>query len=78
MDKRLLSHLNWSLLACTVLLFFLGVGNLFSASAIRVEDGLTFSSFYQKQLIWGLCGLGCMIVAMCFDYRQIRNLAWPF
>ena len=29
MDKRLLSHLNWSLLACTVLLFFLGVGNLF-------------------------------------------------
>ena len=78
MDKRLLSYLNWGLLACMLLLFFLGVGNLFSASAIRVEDGLAFSSYYQKQLVWGLCGLVCMLLAMCFDYRQIRNLAWPF
>ena len=25
---------------------------------------------------WGL--LACMLLAMMFDYRQLRNLAWPF
>ena len=78
MDKRLFSYLNWGLLACTALLFFVGVVNLYSASGTRVESGLAFNSFYQRQIIWGLCGLACMLLAMMFDYRQLRNLAWPF
>ena len=78
MDKRLFSSLNWGLLACMLLLYLVGVGNLYSASGTRVETGLSLSSFYQRQLIWGLCGLGSMLLAMSFDYRQLRNLAWPF
>ncbi|AMD91324.1 MULTISPECIES: rod shape-determining protein RodA [Desulfovibrio] len=78
MDKRLFSYINWGLLACMFLLYFLGVGNLYSASGTRLEDGLAFSGFYQRQLIWGVCGLACMLLAMSFDYRQLRNLAWPF
>ena len=78
MDKRLFSYLNWGLLACMLLLYLVGVGNLYSASGTRVETGLSLSSFYQRQLIWGLCGLGSMLLAMSFDYRQLRNLAWPF
>ena len=78
MDKSLLSYRNWGLLACMLLLFVVGVGNLYSASSTRVETGLAFNSFYQRQIIWGLCGLACMLLAMTFDYRQLRNLAWPF
>ena len=78
MDKSLLSYINWGLLACMLLLFVVGVGNLYSASGTRVETGLAFNSFYQRQIIWGLCGLACMLLAMTFDYRQLRNLAWPF
>ena len=78
MDKRLFSYINWGLLACMLLLYFLGVGNLYSASGTRLGDGLAFSGFYQRQLIWGVCGLACMLLAMSFDYRQLRNLAWPF
>lgn len=78
MDKRLLSYLNWGLLACMLALYFVGISNLYSASGTRLEDGMAFSSFYQRQLIWGLLGTGGMLLAMVFDYRQLRNLAWPF
>ncbi|MDR2696086.1 MAG: rod shape-determining protein RodA, partial [Deltaproteobacteria bacterium] len=54
-----------------------GVGNLYSASGMRLEDGITVSAFYQRQMIWGLIGLAVMLIAITFDYRQLRNLAWP-
>lgn len=76
MDKRLLSHLNWGLLACMAILFFVGVGNLWSASGTRLEEGVAFSDFYQKQLIWGAFGLGGLILGMWLDYRKLRNIAW--
>ena len=78
MDMRLFSHVNWSLLACTTLLFFAGLLNLYSASGTRLEDGVLVSSFYQKQIVWGICGLVCMLAAMTFDYRRLRNFAWSF
>lgn len=76
MDKRLLSHLNWGLLACMCVLFFVGVGNLWSASGTRFEEGVTFSDFYQRQLIWGAFGLVGLLFGMWLDYRKLRNIAW--
>lgn len=78
MDMRLFSHVNWSLLACMALLFFVGLINLYSASGTRLEDGIFVSSFYQKQIVWGLCGLACMLATLAIDYRRLRNFAWPF
>ncbi|MBQ7617849.1 MAG: rod shape-determining protein RodA [Desulfovibrio sp.] len=78
MDKRLFSHVNWSLLSCMVLLFLVGLLNLYSASGTRLEDGIMVASFYQKQMIWGLCGLCLMLATLSFDYRRLRNFAWPF
>lgn len=77
-DHRLVSHINWGLLACLVVLFFVGVGNLYSASGIRMGGGVSVSSYYQRQLIWGAMGCCGMLLTMAFDYRQLRNLAWPF
>ena len=77
MDTRLFGHINWSLLACLAMLFFVGLLNLYSASGTRLEDGVMVSSFYQKQILWGLCGMGCMLVTMSFDYHRLRNFAWP-
>ena len=61
----------------TLALFALGLVNLYSASGFRMEDGVTYGAFYQKQLLWGLLGSCCMVVVMCFDYRILRTLAWP-
>ena len=77
-DRRLFSYINWGLLACLMVLFLVGVGNLYSASGMRMEGGLSVSSYYQRQLIWGALGTMGMLLAMAFDYRQLRNLAWPF
>lgn len=76
MDKRLFSHLNWGLLACMAALFLIGVGNLWSASGTRLEEGVAFSDFYQRQLIWGALGLIGMLFGMWLDYRKLRNIAW--
>ena len=38
---------------------------------------MSVSSFYQKQLIWGLMGFAGMITFMLFDYRHLRTIAWP-
>ena len=36
-DRRLLTYINWGLVAATLLLFWVGIGNLYSASGVRVR-----------------------------------------
>lgn len=76
-DRRLITHINWGLLAYTIVLFFIGTGNLYSASGVRLENGITLSPFYQRQMIWGAFGLLAMVVCMSFDYRHLQSLAIP-
>ena len=78
MDKPLFSYINWGLVVCIILLFGVGELNLYSASGARMGSGVTLSDFYQRQFIWGLCGLGCMLLTMSIDYHRLRSLAWPF
>ena len=75
-DRRLILYINWELLACFFTLFVVGVLNLYSASSIRLEEGTTFASFYQRQMLWGGIGLIMMLCVMAFDYRKFKNLAW--
>jgi rod shape determining protein RodA len=77
MDRRLLVHMNWVLLGLTAVLFGFGVLNLYSAGQFRLEGGMTVTPHYQKQLVWGLLGLGAMLFFMLFDYRRLKTLAWP-
>lgn len=76
MDKKLLGHTNWGLLLCTLLLFGLGFINLYSASAIRGEDGLSVASYFYRQLGWFGAGFVVMICITLFDYRRLRGHAW--
>jgi rod shape determining protein RodA len=69
--------MNWSLLGIMVLLFGVGVMNLYSASGFRLEEGMAVNPFYQKQLLWGLMGCGVMVAVLLFDYRHLKTLAWP-
>ncbi|MDL2316409.1 rod shape-determining protein RodA [Desulfovibrio sp. OttesenSCG-928-A18] len=78
MDRRLITHANWSLLGFTAVLFFVGVANLYSASGVRIEDGILVAPYFQKQLVWGAVGLGCMAGVTLFDYRHLRALSIPF
>lgn len=76
-DKRLFTHMNWVLLALTLALYGVGLLNLYSASHIRLESSYIINPYFQKQLYWGLVGFGGMLLTMCVDYNQLKQLAWP-
>ncbi|MFW6105849.1 MAG: rod shape-determining protein RodA [Desulfovermiculus sp.] len=76
-DRRLFTHLNWSLLLLALLLFGLGVLNIYSASSLQSAAGMTRMAFFQKQLFWGGIGLCGLVLCSAFDYRHLRSLAWP-
>ena len=61
----------------TLLLFAVGMVNLYSASGSRGEGGFVLSPFYQKQMLWGLGGLAVMVACMLFDYRRLERLSLP-
>ena len=53
-DRRMFFQINWGLVFITILLFAVGMVNLYSASGSRIEGGFVLSPFYQRQLVWGL------------------------
>ena len=74
-DRRLLPHMNWGLVIAALLLFAAGMINLYSASNVRQEDGLVLLSYFRKQLVWGMIGMGAMALCVLVDYRRIERLA---
>ncbi|MDP2849001.1 MAG: rod shape-determining protein RodA [Humidesulfovibrio sp.] len=76
-DRRVFYHVNWRLAGLLAVLFAIGVLNLYSASGVRLGDGMQVENYYQKQLIWGSIGLSGMVAFMVFDYRRLNAVAWP-
>lgn len=74
-EKNPLINSNWPLLVVMLLLAILGMANLYSASAVRMEDGINVASYFQKQILWTGVGLVCMVVFMFFDYRRLSSMA---
>ena len=67
------------LFAVTMLLVFVGLVMVFSASAViaRERFGSPYA-FLSKQLIWAIAGLIAMFVTMRVDYRRYKNPALVF
>src|SRR4030081_3607041 len=67
------------LFTVTMLLVFLGLVMVFSASAVMAKDkyGSPYG-FLLKQLIWAVGGLVAMVVAMRVDYRRYKSPAVVF
>src|ERR1700716_1379384 len=67
------------LFTVTMLLVFVGLVMVFSASAVMARErfGSPYA-FLSKQLIWAVAGLAAMVVAMRVDYRRYKNPAVVF
>jgi cell division protein FtsW len=67
------------LFAVTMLLVFVGLVMVFSASAVMARErfGSPYA-FLLKQLIWAAAGLLAMVVAMGVDYRRYQHPALVF
>ncbi len=67
------------LFTVTMLLVFVGLVMVFSASAVMARDrfGSPYA-FLLKQLVWASAGLVAMVVAMRVDYRRYKHPALVF
>jgi len=77
MPKRV-SVDKW-LFGVTLLLVFIGLIMVFSASAVIAKDRLGSPySFLLRQLMWALAGLAAMVLMMNFDYRRLKSSSVVF
>jgi rod shape determining protein RodA len=72
-DRRLLTHFDWPLLTLVLIISFIGVLNLYSATFGEVESNL-----YAKQILWIGIGLVFALFITVFDHRFYRDLAYIF
>src|SRR5580658_9578093 len=67
------------LFTVTMLLVFMGLVMVFSASAVMARERFGSEyAFLSKQLVWALAGLGAMVVTMRVDYRRYQHPALVF
>ena len=74
-NKKMFIDINWLLFIMTILIFFVGFVNMYSASSMRLEDGITHAPFYEKQLMWGGIGLCIMFGTMFINYKVLEHYA---
>ena len=67
------------LFTITMLLVFVGLVMVFSASAVMARErfGSPYA-FVSKQLVWAIAGLAAMIIATRVDYRRYKHPALVF
>jgi cell division protein FtsW len=67
------------LFTVTMLLVFVGLVMVFSASAVMARERFgSPNAFLSKQLIWAVAGLAAMVLTMRMDYRRYRHPALMF
>ncbi|MGA9980646.1 MAG: putative lipid II flippase FtsW [Candidatus Sulfotelmatobacter sp.] len=67
------------LFTVTMLLVFVGLVMVFSASAVMARERFGSEyAFLSKQLMWAAAGLAAMVVAMQVDYRRYQHPALVF
>ncbi len=77
MAKRI--SVDKTLFIVTLLLVFIGLVMVFSASAVMAEErfGSPYT-FLLKQLLWAFAGLAAMVGMMNLDYRRLKHPAVVF
>jgi cell division protein FtsW len=67
------------LFTVTMLLVFVGLVMVFSASAVMARERFGSEyAFLSKQLVWAVAGLIAMVIAMRVDYRRYKHPAFVF
>ncbi len=75
-DRRLVSHFDWTLFFLTLVFVVIGVVTIYSANYSIIEEHA--GPLPTRQVMWFGLGLIAMFVAIAFDYHYIDRLAYPF
>ena len=74
-DRRLISHFDWTLFFLTLAFVFIGVVTIYSANYNITEEHA--GALPSRQLMWLGLGLIAMLTAIAFDYHYIDRVAYP-
>jgi len=69
-DRRLLAHFDWPLLAVTVLVVACGLLTVLSATH---SPGRFVSGLFVRQTVWAVLGIVVLLAAQSFDYRWLAR-----
>jgi rod shape determining protein RodA len=72
-DRRLITHFDWTLIALVLLVASVGMLNLYSTTS---QGDLSGTSFFTKQILWMLIGLAVMITVAFIEYRFYSDVAY--
>ena len=75
-DRRLISHFDWTLFLLSLTFVAVGVTTIYSANYDLAAGHA--GPLPTRQLTWLGLGLIAMFAAMSFDYHYIDRLAYPF
>lgn len=78
-DRRILKNLDWITLAIIILVSFIGIMTIFSATRSPVSSDMP--SFYIKQLYWLSLSLVTLVLFVSFDYiwfARFSNITYIF
>jgi rod shape determining protein RodA len=72
-DRRLLAHFDWPLLACTLLVVACGLMTVLSATH---TSGRLVSGLAVRQAVWAGIGLVGLLAALSFDYHWLERYGY--
>jgi len=75
-DRRLISHFDWTLLFLSLAFVAIGVTTIYSANYDMAAGHA--GPLPMRQVTWLGLGLVAMMTAISFDYHYIDRLAYPF
>lgn len=76
--RRAAQHFDFLLLGTTVLLLLYSITMIYSATHLSQESSQSlWDTFFARQTIYALAGLGLMLLATIVDYRYLESLSPP-
>jgi len=75
-DRRLISHFDWTLFLLTLAFVSLGILTIYSANFDIAQEHA--GALPSRQFLWLGIGMMVMFTAVAVDYRHMDRLAYPF
>lgn len=68
---------DWTTLILLLILMFLGVVAIYSASTVKIGDTIQTNNYYQRQLLWIFISLIVLILQLNISYQVIEIILVP-
>lgn len=73
-DRRLLFHIDWTLISIIIIISILGILSIYSATYPHQGNA---KYLYLRQIYWVILGLVLLFLVISFDYHLFIRLAYP-